>query len=154
MVGALKWQSMTSMNTCQKIPKIHGKVVTVKGFILYLTTDLIRSAFKKHMCFFVLFFSSSSLILAKIFKKCFLVLFLDKNVLFSVEWLIFPGKQHFWRFWAQKKLHFFQSLVFCTNFFKKNFLPCFALHKVYSYCTTVHIYLLICTTVHMYLWIW
>ena len=60
----------------------------------FFPPGLIRSAFKKHTCFFVLFLIIT-FFLANTFKKCFLVLFWGQKCAFSVECPIFQGKHHY-----------------------------------------------------------
>ena len=61
------------------------------------------------LCFFLIIIA----FLAKIFIKCFLVFFLDKNVLFSVECPTFPGKHYYSEgFWAQRN---YISLKVCYS---------------------------------------
>ena len=56
-------------------------------------SGVLQSAFKMHMCFFVRFFHSHCFFSAEIFRKCFLVLFFEKNVLFlKLEVRV----DHFW----------------------------------------------------------
>ena len=73
-----------------------------------MLAGLIQSAFKKHMCFFF----HHCFFLAEIFKKCFSVLFLGKNVcFFSVECPIFPRKHHYSEGFGYKKITFISKSV-------------------------------------------
>ena len=77
-------------------------------------TGLIRSAFKKDMCFFVLFFSSSMLFFGRNIQKVPFYAFLgQKCAFFSVEPLIFSGKYDFSEGFEHKEVKFFFKIV-CT----------------------------------------
>ena len=66
--------------TLSKVEKIHVILGRSKQILKY--SGAVQSAFKMHMCFFVRFFHSHCFFSAEIFRKRFLVLFFEKNVLF------------------------------------------------------------------------
>ena len=142
------WISHNFFNFDHNIGMLHLKMILLmrgiqlnKNFsnMSYPVPGLIWSAFKKHMCFFVLFFHHRCFFLAEIFKKCFFVLFFEQKCAFSVELLIFSEKHDYSEGFEQKRIEFFFK-IFCTVliFWKKKFLasPALAIKftSICSYC--------------------
>ena len=53
--------------------------------IKYRKNKLVQNAFKKHMCFFVLFFTLVAFFSRNFLKSAFLCFFFGQNFFFSVE---------------------------------------------------------------------
>ena len=114
MMKKRKWMMYTTLHITQfsnlqaRLPSnaVAGRNMSVN------ITGLIRSAFKKHMCFFVLFFHHRCFFLAEIFKKCFFVLFFGQKCAFFCWAPYFFRKMWlFWRFWTQRSEYFSKSFV-------------------------------------------
>ena len=72
------------------------------------------------------------------------MLFLGKNVLFSVEPPIFSEKHDYSEGFEHKEVNFFQNLLYCTNFLEE---------KILALLRSAQSLLLYVTTAHIYLWI-
>ena len=79
-------------------------MVTIKDRSQGAIAGVVQSALKKHMCFFVLFFTLVAFFSCNFLERAFLCFFLAKMCFFSVEPPIFSQKYHYFEGFGHKEI--------------------------------------------------